>query len=184
MTATPNLATGAAAASALAASAEVALAYKQKKSTRHSLNELDAERLEAWEESIEVLRESLLYEDTNALQWEKSLEEALGAIVSIRIMQVVSFDGDAPSCTVATGFIVGKERGLILTNRHVVKPGPGLAKYKKIFIFFHTFSFSKNEIPNYRRICIAEFVEKFLECILVGFDVNELFNLVMTETIA
>ncbi|CAK4613965.1 unnamed protein product [Aphanomyces euteiches] len=127
MTATPNLAIAAVAASALAASAAVALAYKQKKSTRDSLNQLDAAYLEAWEESIEVLRESLLYEDTNALQWERSLEEALGAIVSIRIMQVVSFDGDTPSCTVATGFIVDKERGLILTNRHVVTPGPVVA---------------------------------------------------------
>ncbi|ETV93349.1 hypothetical protein H310_12614 [Aphanomyces invadans] len=59
--------------------------------------------------------------------WEKSLDWALAAIVSIQVMHVASFDGASPACSVATGFIVDRTRGLILTNRHVVTPGPVVA---------------------------------------------------------
>ncbi|KAG9408709.1 hypothetical protein AC1031_020554 [Aphanomyces cochlioides] len=110
MTATPNLATGAAAASALAASAEVALAYKQKKSTRHSLNELDAERLEAWEESIEVLRESLLYEDTtqyragSALPQHTAISQAVHSVAFVKIMMTQSLTRKQFSCKLTLHF--------------------------------------------------------------------------------
>ncbi|RHY33997.1 hypothetical protein DYB32_001213 [Aphanomyces invadans] len=60
-------------------------------------------------------------------RWLASLEGAIPAIVIIRLMSVRAFDGDAASFSVATGFVVDKKRGLILTNRHVVTPGPVVA---------------------------------------------------------
>lgn len=40
-----------------------------------------------------------------------------------RVTQTRSFDTEAASSSYATGFVVDKVRGLILTNRHVVTPG-------------------------------------------------------------
>jgi S1-C subfamily serine protease len=39
-----------------------------------------------------------------------------------------AFDGDDPAFETATGFVVDAERGIILSNRHVVKPGPAVAE--------------------------------------------------------
>ncbi|KAG1708577.1 hypothetical protein DVH05_022205 [Phytophthora capsici] len=60
-------------------------------------------------------------------RWLESLEKCIRAIVSIRILSVRAFDGNGASFSVATGFVVDMERGLILTNRHVVTPGPVVA---------------------------------------------------------
>lgn len=60
--------------------------------------------------------------------WEVTLERAIQAIVSIRATQTRSFEGETTSVYGATGFVVDKERGLILTNRHVVSCGPITAK--------------------------------------------------------
>ncbi len=57
-------------------------------------------------------------------RWMQSLEKCIRAIVSIRLLSVRAFDGNGASFSVATGFVVDKERGIILTNRHVVTPGP------------------------------------------------------------
>ena len=45
--------------------------------------------------------------------------------VSIRVDSTRAFDTEWNSSSQATGFVVDAERGLILTNRHVVTPGPG-----------------------------------------------------------
>jgi S1-C subfamily serine protease len=60
-------------------------------------------------------------------QWMESLEKAIRAIVSIRLLSVRAFDGNGASFSVATGFVVDLKRGIILTNRHVVTPGPVVA---------------------------------------------------------
>lgn len=44
-----------------------------------------------------------------------------------RITQTRAFDTEAAGSASATGFVVDKHRGLILTNRHVVTPGPIVA---------------------------------------------------------
>jgi len=41
-----------------------------------------------------------------------------------RTTQTRAFDTEAAGSSSATGFVVDKKRGLILTNRHVVTPGP------------------------------------------------------------
>ena len=57
-------------------------------------------------------------------QWAKTLERITNSVVSIQIDQTRSFDTESNSSGQATGFIVDARRGLILTNRHVVTPGP------------------------------------------------------------
>ena len=50
------------------------------------------------------------------------------AVVTIRVDAVRAFDTAANSTTQATGFVVDSERGIILTNRHVVQSGPVTAE--------------------------------------------------------
>ena len=60
--------------------------------------------------------------------WEQTLDEVVPAVVAIRGAAPRSFDTGTASSGVATGFVVDAELGLILTNRHVVRPGPGVAE--------------------------------------------------------
>ena len=57
-------------------------------------------------------------------KWSHMLEEVLPAIVVIQCNYVRPFDGDVAGSAHATGFVVDAERGIILTNRHVVSTGP------------------------------------------------------------
>jgi pro-apoptotic serine protease NMA111 len=56
--------------------------------------------------------------------WAVTLERIAGSVVSIDIDMVRAFDTEWNTTAQATGFVVDAERGLILTNRHVVTPGP------------------------------------------------------------
>jgi S1-C subfamily serine protease len=56
--------------------------------------------------------------------WNSTLERISSAVVSIRIDSPRAFDTERNLSSQATGFVVDAERGLILTNRHVVTPGP------------------------------------------------------------
>jgi len=60
--------------------------------------------------------------------WEATLETAAQAVVSLRVSATRSFDTERASNTVGTGFIIDAERGLILTNRHLVQQGPVVAE--------------------------------------------------------
>ncbi|CAK4072339.1 unnamed protein product [Aphanomyces euteiches] len=84
-------------------------------------------QLEASLRALEELAKAPSTDGKKDSQWIHSLENALGAIVTVRVLAVRHFDGDRPMYSVATGFIVDKKRGLILTNRHVVTPGPVVA---------------------------------------------------------
>ncbi|HCH66700.1 MAG TPA: hypothetical protein DFR83_28110, partial [Deltaproteobacteria bacterium] len=66
--------------------------------------------------------------DVSAADWGEVLERATPAVVSIRIDSVRAFDTGSAGNSVATGFVIDAERGLILTNRHVVSPGPTSAE--------------------------------------------------------
>ena len=59
--------------------------------------------------------------------WARTLERIAGSVVTIQIDQTRSFDTERNVSAQATGFVVDAERGLILTNRHVVTPGPVIA---------------------------------------------------------
>jgi pro-apoptotic serine protease NMA111 len=63
-----------------------------------------------------------------APEWVGTLERISSGVVSIRIDSTRAFDTEWNSSSQATGFVVDAERGLILTNRHVVTPGPVVAE--------------------------------------------------------
>ncbi|KAI9096060.1 trypsin-like cysteine/serine peptidase domain-containing protein [Phlyctochytrium arcticum] len=66
--------------------------------------------------------------NANSSQWEETLKHVIPAIVSIRFISVRNFDTEHQRASQASGFIVDKTRGIVLTNRHVVQPGPILAE--------------------------------------------------------
>jgi S1-C subfamily serine protease len=59
--------------------------------------------------------------------WEQTLARIAPSVVTIEIDQTRAFDTEWNQSSQATGFVVDAERGLILTNRHVVTPGPVVA---------------------------------------------------------
>ncbi|KAJ4974397.1 hypothetical protein NE237_007571 [Protea cynaroides] len=63
-----------------------------------------------------------------AEDWRKALNKVVSAVVVLRTTGCRAFDTEAAGASYATGFVVDKRRGLILTNRHVVKPGPVVAE--------------------------------------------------------
>ena len=60
--------------------------------------------------------------------WSNTLERVATGVVSIRVDSTRAFDTEWNSSSQATGFVVDAERGIILTNRHVVTPGPVVAE--------------------------------------------------------
>ena len=61
-------------------------------------------------------------------RWQEMLERIASGVVSIKVDGTRAFDTNWNQSTQATGFVVDAERGLILTNRHVVTPGPVIAE--------------------------------------------------------
>jgi S1-C subfamily serine protease len=59
--------------------------------------------------------------------WDQTLSRIAPSVVTIQIDQARAFDTEWNESSQATGFVVDAERGLILTNRHVVTPGPVIA---------------------------------------------------------
>ncbi len=65
--------------------------------------------------------------DTQAVgddRWASILAEAADSVVSIQLSYLRNFDGVEQGDGNATGFVVDAERGIVLTNRHVVGAGP------------------------------------------------------------
>ncbi|XAR51472.1 HtrA2 peptidase [Bertholletia excelsa] len=72
--------------------------------------------------------------------WRKALNKVVPAVVVLRTTACRAFDTESAGASYATGFVVDKRRGIILTNRHVVKPGPVVAE--AMFV-------NREEIPVY-----------------------------------
>ena len=68
---------------------------------------------------------TLAAEDTD---WNATLDRISSGVVSIRVDSTRAFDTEWNASSQATGFVVDAARGLILTNRHVVTPGPVTAE--------------------------------------------------------
>ncbi|KAE8652998.1 hypothetical protein Csa_004573 [Cucumis sativus] len=60
--------------------------------------------------------------------WRKALNKVVPAVIVLRTTACRAFDTESAGASYATGFVVDKRRGIILTNRHVVKPGPVVAE--------------------------------------------------------
>jgi S1-C subfamily serine protease len=56
--------------------------------------------------------------------WRRTLERIASGVVAIKVDATRAFDTEWNESSQATGFVVDARRGLILTNRHVVAPGP------------------------------------------------------------
>jgi S1-C subfamily serine protease len=65
---------------------------------------------------------------TEARAWQTTLDRVARAVVVLRVSSTRSFDDGTAGTSTATGFVVDAERGLILTNRHVVTAGPVVAE--------------------------------------------------------
>ncbi|GFP93878.1 protease Do-like 7 [Phtheirospermum japonicum] len=63
-----------------------------------------------------------------AEDWQKALDKVVPAVVVLRTIACRAFDTEFAGASYATGFIVDKSRGIILTNRHVVKAGQVVAE--------------------------------------------------------
>ena len=60
--------------------------------------------------------------------WAQTIERIASGVVSIQLDSTRAFDTEWNSSAQATGFVIDAKRGLILTNRHVVTPGPVTAQ--------------------------------------------------------
>ncbi len=56
--------------------------------------------------------------------WATMLAGATPAVLSIDVVETRAFDTENARHSYATGFVVDAARGIVLTNRHVVTPGP------------------------------------------------------------
>ena len=60
--------------------------------------------------------------------WAQTIERIATGVVTIQIDSTRAFDTEWNTTAQATGFVIDAKRGLILTNRHVVTPGPVVAQ--------------------------------------------------------
>ncbi|KAJ0753926.1 putative htrA2 peptidase [Helianthus annuus] len=92
------------------------------------------------EESLERKDDVVLSMDMKENHWRNALQKVVPAVVVLRTTATRAFDTQSATSGHATGFVVDKRRGIILTNRHVVKPGPVIAE--AMFV-------NREEIPVY-----------------------------------
>ncbi|MDH3588827.1 MAG: serine protease, partial [Gammaproteobacteria bacterium] len=71
-------------------------------------------------------------EAQDSSDWSRTLATISSGVVSIRVDSTRAFDTGWNQSSQATGFVVDAERGLLLTNRHVVTAGP--VRAEAIFI--------------------------------------------------
>ena len=121
-----------------------------------------------------------------AQSWEDTIARVSPSIVSIQVSSNRYFDTERTSSSVATGFVVDAELGIILTNRHVVEPGPVSAKaillnseevsLKPIYRDpIHDFGFYQYD-PSEVRFLELRALSLCLDCAQVGLDVRLIGN--------
>ncbi|KAF7724482.1 hypothetical protein EC973_000932 [Apophysomyces ossiformis] len=121
-------------------------------------------------------------EPTEVKSWESTLEKSIRAVVSIKSRKVYSFDSDEIGNYIATGFVVDAARGIVLTNRHVVSPGPIVAQavldnYEEVELKpiyrdpVHDFGFMQFD-PSKVKFMELEAIELSPERAKVGLDIR------------
>lgn len=75
-----------------------------------------------------LLATSAFAASSDEQQWAATLARVSPSVVSIRVDATRAFDTEWNLTGQATGFVVDARRGIILTNRHVVTPGPVVAE--------------------------------------------------------
>eukprot|EP00216_Chloropicon_sp_CCMP2111_P002213 CAMPEP_0198241736 /NCGR_PEP_ID=MMETSP1446-20131203/6471_1 /TAXON_ID=1461542 ORGANISM="Unidentified sp, Strain CCMP2111" /NCGR_SAMPLE_ID=MMETSP1446 /ASSEMBLY_ACC=CAM_ASM_001112 /LENGTH=1038 /DNA_ID=CAMNT_0043924613 /DNA_START=27 /DNA_END=3143 /DNA_ORIENTATION=+ len=61
-------------------------------------------------------------------KWRATLQRVAPCCVVLKVTSTRSFDTESAGSSFATGFVVDRKKGIILTNRHVVKSGPVTAE--------------------------------------------------------
>lgn len=56
--------------------------------------------------------------------WASTVSRVANSVVSLQLSHLRAFDDSEQGTSSATGFVVDAERGIVLTNRHVVSSGP------------------------------------------------------------
>ena len=64
----------------------------------------------------------------SAEDWKKTIDSVKESILMIEKETIANLENEGAGCYQATGFIVDAEKGLILTNRHVVGTSPSTAR--------------------------------------------------------
>ena len=119
---------------------------------------------------------------STAERWGLTLDRVVKGIVSIRLTIVRNFERSSAGQASATGFVVDRTRGIILSNRHVVNPGPITAtalfnRYEEIPIEplyvdpVHDFGFFKFD-PLQLKFAELEEIELYPEGARVGLDIK------------
>lgn len=72
--------------------------------------------------------EILTPQNNTATLWKHTLERVVSSIAVLKMTHTKAFDTEAAGSSYATGFVVDKTLGIILTNRHVVSTGPVVAE--------------------------------------------------------
>ncbi|MFT5451383.1 MAG: S1-C subfamily serine protease [Enterobacterales bacterium] len=71
---------------------------------------------------IACLVNSNVFAETDS--WKSTIDKVTSSIVSIQLEVPRAFETSRPMVSQGTGFIVDAEKGIIMTNRHIVQPGP------------------------------------------------------------
>ncbi|XP_074284746.1 protease Do-like 7 [Silene latifolia] len=122
----------------------------------------------------------------NAEDWRKALNKVVPAVVVLRTTACRAFDTESAGASYATGFVVDKRRGIILTNRHVVKSGPVVAEAmflnrEEIPVYpvyrdpVHDFGFFHYD-PQQVRFLKYEEIPLAPECACVGLEIRVVGN--------
>jgi len=75
-------------------------------------------------------------ESNSDILWRGVIEKALPAILVLNVATTTAFENNKRSCSTATGFIIDKDEGFILTNRHVIYGGPGLQYVFSLLVLY------------------------------------------------
>lgn len=60
--------------------------------------------------------------------WQETLDRVSRSVVSLKVRAVRDFDTERAGSSTGTGFVIDSERGIILTNRHMVHEGPVISR--------------------------------------------------------
>lgn len=127
--------------------------------------------------------------------WKAAIDRAIPAVVTIHSAFPYSFDMMPRWCGEATGFVVDAKRGIILTNRHVVREAPicGRAVFRTgdrqcaigpCYVDpIHDFALCKFDIENLHGLPLTEIelrpdlAEVGTEICVLGNDASQVMNI-------
>ncbi|RCI07248.1 serine protease [Rhizopus stolonifer] len=123
---------------------------------------------------------------TEEFTWENTLERCIKSIVSIKGYRARGLDTELPGVFTATGFIVDAERGIMLSNRHVVAASPisaqaVLCNYEEIDLVpiyrdpVHDFGFFKYD-PSKIRFLDIPGIQLYPQGAKIGQDIRVVGN--------